>query len=396
MTLTDEAPRVLRAAVLSGLRHRTTAGSSGEERFVALARSVGAGRDPVGTRASGMAGGTLQAQVERALSDVLRRTPGSSVALVDELDEVFPDGGSTPSIDGVVDLTTGRTTVSQSVLVRQVRRIVDDILPVVRGLRPRSGAVDVSEIEVLRTLVERQLEGLSQEVGRNDGPRVRRVALFFTELRGNNSSLMRLRRALEKEVSPNLRTLSDDVQRADLDHIEDSIALARQAWDKYLGKRGGASDLGDRMSEASLLLGVVGETLVNVRSTAADIGFTTAEQRVTPLPQVKGKDIRRVLEVRGVRAKLPAPDANDELTVADFFAWVESLAGPDGERSVQELGEPGLRAVCRQADALFWILAGALAAAEIGGAPETLSDDRMDRELRSLLEQLNDLAGQGA
>lgn len=397
MTLTDEATRALRAAVVSGLRKKSRAGSRTEETSAAFSRSAGAGRAHAGTRSSGPAGGGLQAQVERALSDVLRRTPASSVALMDALDEVFPEGGSTPSVDGVVDLTTGRTAVSQSVLVRQVRRIVEDILPIVHGLRPRSGAVDVAEIEVLRKLVERQLEGLRHEVARSDGPRVRRVELLFTELRGADSSLVRLRSALEKEVEPNLRSLSDEAQRADLDHLAESVALAEEAWRKYLGKRTpGSSDLGDRMSEASLLLGVVGETLVNIREAAADIGFTTAEQRVMRLPNVEREDIERALDARKIKVKLPDRDDHDELTVADFFEWVENLAGPDGDRTVQELGEPGLKTVCRQADALFWILAGAIGAIELGNAPEALIDDRMDSELRSLLEQLDDLAGQGA
>jgi hypothetical protein len=245
------------------------------------------------------------------------------------------------------------------VLTRQVNAFVEDVLPVLRSIRPRSAAVNGGEVEVLRTAIERDVRRISAEVARRDGPRTK---LVDTLLEGLAGTFDEFHEAVLFDPSPNLESVGDEVQEADLDYVEASISSIQDLWDDFDPDGG----LAGRLSKGALYLDVIAQTVRQLREAAVRVGFSDGEQRVTPF----------------------LPDDPDSLTVADLLDWTDRMAGPEGARMIAELGEPGLQSVGREADALFDLLEERFEQVGSRSSRDPLCVGEVDDELRTLHAQL--------
>lgn len=141
--------------------------------------------------AGGSMAGVLERQVERAITQVLGRSPGRNPdSFVSALKDAFPTTttgqiSSTPSRSTLSLYSTnggsmggaiaaglaGQLSAEQATLYRQTSVIVADAVKVLSGLQPFSPIADLDRVEALRALVKSQINSLVDEFGRPDTPR---------------------------------------------------------------------------------------------------------------------------------------------------------------------------------------------------------------------------------
>jgi hypothetical protein len=133
-------------------------------------------------------GGTLEAQVDRALAQVLRQTPGLSM-----------NGSSgSPSIAGGLSVSTliggagGPPAIAprQAALVREATLLKNDLLSILDTLQPLSTFADPSDVTAVTSVIRTEVNQLSEEFARATlRPRAQRVRVLLGGLIGWNPIL---------------------------------------------------------------------------------------------------------------------------------------------------------------------------------------------------------------
>jgi hypothetical protein len=383
----------------------------------------------------------LTRQVERALAQVLGRTPGQgSNGFVKALNDAFPmtaNGNivSTPSRSAVSlygaenngGVMVGQLSVQQANLYRQGNIIGTDALRVLAGLEPFDPTADIDAVEALRTLIQSQISSLVEEFGRLDQPRPERVNVYFSTLDRSVNDLgqrIRLTRQIIRGVSGNPDavfpvTLNDEAQTAAYELLRDYVATLKTIWLNYIEEDVSEQLSGrysERLSRANILLPVVAGSNQSFMNSMDAIGFTSSERRSdAALFTTLGSEFTLSIDLPlGTTRRVKLSD----ITVNDFNEWIDRFTSLDAPSILSSSGRFGLDFVTDQADTLFWVIGFVLdylkpPAPQDGNDQITLDErtqrtnaqdrflgrvlsfDRVDQSLKELLFQLNTLADLG-
>jgi hypothetical protein len=145
-------------------------------------------------------GGTsLGPVVTRALQDVLgwKVKPGDAIGFTGALTQSFQitqvEGHAaskwTPRSYAVQSDLAGGITGAQASVFTMAKTLLDQMLPLIDGLRPLDPAADMEYVTALKDLASSQLTNLTQEIGYLGGPRVMRVHQYFQMLLGGSVRL---------------------------------------------------------------------------------------------------------------------------------------------------------------------------------------------------------------
>jgi hypothetical protein len=137
--------------------------------------------------------------VTRALQDVLGwkvklgDAAGFSGALTQSFQISLVEGHAeskwTPRSYAVQSDLSGGITGAQASVYTMAKTLLDQMLPLIDGLRPLDPAADMEYVTALKQLAASQLSNLGQEIGYLGGPRVMRVHQYFQMLFGGTVNL---------------------------------------------------------------------------------------------------------------------------------------------------------------------------------------------------------------
>jgi hypothetical protein len=390
---------------------------------------------------------SLTLQVERALTQVLGRSPGRGTdGFVTALNSAFPTGKDghvlaaparsvvslySPDSEGL----SGQLSVEQANLYRQASIIGNDALKVLDGLQPFNPTADIDAVEALRALIRSQIRSLIDEFGRLDEPRKERVESFFsalgpardaTSFPPKNGSLSRLGKAtrlaaLNDRITP--VTVGDETQVAGYQLLINYVKTLQDIWQRFTPitsiEERVTGRYSERLSRVSIMLPVIADINISFMSALDSVGFTQSERRsdaalfntlvdpdpvaFTPLPVISTALLAQeeiIISEATIPALLvrftPLPD----MTVNDFDEWVDRFTTMEAPSLLSESGQFGLDFVTDQADTLFWTIAVVLYAIQdqrnqsklLG---KLLSFERVQQTLSELVFQLDTLADLG-
>ncbi|NJM45841.1 MAG: hypothetical protein HC860_06410 [Alkalinema sp. RU_4_3] len=388
----------------------------------------------------------LTRQVERAISQVLGRTPGQGIdGFIKALNDAFPTAQNgtvltAPSRSAVAleshlyggngAVGGGQLPVQQANLYRQSSIIAADALKVLASLEPFDPTADIDAVEALRSLIKVQVSILVEEFGRLDGPRIERVNTSFMTLKKSIEELGK-RIRLTRQVGRNTSgistgdaiavTIQDETQIAAYELLKSYAATLRSAFQEYV-KNTRSQDIqslySDKISRVNIMLTVIADSNRSFMNAMDAVGFTVSERRsASALFTALGS---------GFTLSINSPEDNPltvnlaEITMNDFNDWIDRFVEEEAPSLLSSSGRFGLDFVTDQADTLFWIIGFVLdylkppaATSPPGVDPisdderterrnaqerllgRVLSFDRVEQPLKELLFQLNTLADLG-
>jgi hypothetical protein len=388
------------------------------------------------------AASSLTLQVERAITQVLGRSPGRGPdGFIAALNSAFPtakDGQvmmqparSLVSLHSpITEGATGQLSVEQANLYRQASIIGSDALKVLDGLTPFDPKSDIDAVNALRALVRSQIRSLIDEFGRLDEPRKQRVDTYFKTLLGRDETgledgyLYRLGEeghwgrgetfGLELKVVP--VTLEDETQVAGFALLLEYVKTLLRSWRSYEEAKTSndtiAGRYSDRLSRASIMLPVIADSNANLMSAMDSIAFTQSERRSDSAlfsnlqVPTEDPDIPGAITLDDIQATIILPD----MTVNDFDEWVDRFTSLEAPSVLSTAGQFGLDFVTDQADTLFWtigvVLYAVLPQQDQAGRPvsnknqgkllgKVLAFERVQQSLSELIYQLDTLASLG-
>jgi hypothetical protein len=395
--------------------------------------------------------GSLEAQVERALSQASRRpatyggigSPATALATTGWGGSVIGNGSS-PAL-----------STAQTVLVGEAVATQSNMLPALDALQPLSPQVDESDVAAYRHIVRAEVLALTTEFARPDQPRPVRVRVLFGALLGwafapesppvapppdaddqPSGDLAALTFLLKKctPIVPSAPTedqvalqgvVTADAKRLfDLwvafeypplpsDELNSPVmwlepdrnfpTIGGLAAVRFADCYGDSSPVGspvppappysfsERMIRADLLLPVLSHDSDQVAGALDAVGFGPGAQETVPIPNLQSStdtDLNVEFHLPILLARQQRPEFG--LTFKDLLDWASDLAGGAGYELLREAGQLGLDLLADQADELFWIVA-ALLDEPPAQLPE-LGDTQVQIELRSLARDLSALA----
>lgn len=407
--------RILRNVLHSTIFATGTRPSGGDPQVDALNQLAGTFTRYAGTQqtvfdnGAGQAGGVgganqLERQVERALTQVLGRSPGrGNGSFTSALDAAFPLDGygkisATPArgvvsmyANGMVGSLLSQLSVEQAALYRQASTIAGDTQRVLAGIEPFVAIADRDRIEALRALIRSELNMLVDEFGRVDKPRTQRVESYFDLLIGPNGHVIQFgHRAFLDRQRAAPTTTDDEGQIAGFELLRRYISMLRTAWDNYNQPQTTVRfpAFSDRLTRAQTLLPSIASANDAFMAAMDAVGFGAGERRT---------EAARVSRLAPVNTTLPLPD----LTVDDINEWIERFATSEAPSVLDESGQYGLDFVTDHADRLFLVLlpvlahVRALGPGQIGSQPlvaQILTHERVAWSLSDMVEHVYALA----
>jgi hypothetical protein len=269
----------------------------------------------------------LTQQVERALTQVLGRTPGRGYdGFVSALNSAFPTDAygrvMTKPTRSVVSLTgngnysnvgngfyspasngnypaagsgyspaptsstgVGQLSVGQANLYRQASINAADALRVLEALQPFNPIADIDAVEALRVLIRSQINTLVDEFGRIDEPRRERVEPYLDTLDGSIKQLGEQARLVDwigaTEVFP--VTLSDETQVAGFELLRNYANTLRDIFEQFRNTNVVETTVtgrySERLSRSYIMLPVISDSNTSFMAAMDSIGFTASERR---------------------------------------------------------------------------------------------------------------------
>jgi hypothetical protein len=366
--------------------------------------------------ASGNANALTQ-QVERALTQVLGRTPGRGYdGFVTALNSAFPTDAygqvmTTPT-RSVVSLAgngnysnvgngyyspasmgnypaagsgyspappnsngVGQLSVEQANLYRQASINAADALRVLEALQPFDPIADIDAVEALRALIRSQINTLVDEFGRIDEPRRDRVEPYLDTLDSSIIQLGEKARLTTTAVFP--VTLSDETQVAGFELLRNYADTLRAIFEQFLATKGTTvtGQYSERLSRSYIMLPVISDSNTSFMAAMDSIGFTASERRsdAALFSILKGLNPNEPDNTEGTVGhtfiELPFFAQNGttpitpvfelvlpDITVNDFNEWVERFVTIEAPSILSASGQFGLNFVTDQADTLFWVI----------------------------------------
>jgi hypothetical protein len=390
----------------------------------------------VRTSATGAAN-LLTRQVERAISQVLGRSPGKgSTGFIKALNGAFPTDkngqvafkparsavslfspygeGNQVLADNNGATLTGQLPIEQANLYRQASIVATDALKVLASIEPFDPTADIDAVEALKSLIRNQIDSLVAEFGRLDEPRADLVNLYFNTLESNLNELGIRGRLSDVSVFP--VTLEDEAQVAALELLKNYRDTLKEISNRFLLESDSETISGhysERLARVSILLPVVADSNISFMAALDSIGFTESERRSdaalftsldpNPIPTLFPLSIKNVDD--------PDTTAQDDFIIAsdvflpsitlnDFNDWIDRFTTLEAPSVLADSGRFGLDFVTDQADTLFWVIAIVLDIIQQSNNSDTLlerilSFDRVKQTLLELAFQLDTLADFG-
>jgi hypothetical protein len=401
----------------------------------------------------------LTQQVERALTQVLGRTPGRGYdGFVNALNCAFPTDAygkvmTTPT-KSVVSLAgngnysnvgdgfyssaslgnypaagsgyapasansagVGQLSVEQANLYRQASINAADALRVLEALQPFDPIADIDAVEALRALIRSQINTLVDEFGRIDEPRLERVETYLNTLDGSIKQLGEQARLVDRNDAPDVFpvTLSDETQVAGFELLTNYTKTLRNIFKNFrdttnIVETTVTGRYSERLSRSYIMLPVIADSNTSFMAAMDSIGFTASERRSdAALFSILGSPQKNNMPPNATDIRLPLfgisePDTDfslllPDITVNDFNEWVERFSTIEAPSILSASGQFGLDFVTDQADTLFWVIGIVLGAIKDQSnsllLDKVLSFERVQQTLSELLFQLDTLADLG-
>jgi hypothetical protein len=359
----------------------------------------------------------LTQQVERALTQVLGRTPGRGYdGFVNALNCAFPtdaygkvmttptksvvslagngnysnvgDGfyssaslGNYPGAgSGYAPASTnsagvGQLSVEQANLYRQASINAADALRVLEALQPFDPIADIDAVEALRALIRSQINTLVDEFGRIDEPRLERVETYLNTLDGSIKQLGEQARLVDRNDAPEVFpvTLSDETQVAGFELLTNYTKTLRDIFKNFRNTTTNVVETtvtgrySERLSRSYIMLPVIADSNTSFMAAMDSIGFTASERRSdAALFSILGSPQKNNRPPNATDIRLPLfgilePDTDfslllPDITVNDFNEWVERFSTIEAPSILSASGQFGLDFVTDQADTLFWVI----------------------------------------
>lgn len=357
--------------------------------------------------------GTVGQTVERALRDVLGWRPKASdpKGFMAALEQAFTcqevEGHTecrwTPRSYAVeVQADMGAVTGAQASIYTRARNTLDQVLPLLEGLKPLRVEFDPEETEALRAIVRSEASELVSELGVEGGPRVQRVDQLFRLLLGPvptfdanavEGNLKRLRERFGLEAA-GVNTIGEEEVLTNYLVIVDYLNALRQSWELQRGTFDRANPraerfLGTQLVLLSRALAVASESVREVEFTMDSVFLGPAERQTLELTFPATSRSAAVL-----RTGYAANGSSPPMFVADLLAWVERFASEEGPQLIREGGKLGARAFVPTIDLLRSLVRDAMVApagAQDGSKlPASYRVPRVQRALQELADQLDD------
>jgi hypothetical protein len=362
----------------------------------------------------------LERQVDRALTQVLGRSPGRGANnFINALNASFPqavkgkissgqmvayvgEGGRT-SAEAINVIATRSTEISsrQDALRRSTSIIMADAIQILERLQSFVPQADKDRVEALRSLVMAQIKVLVEEFGRNDEPRPERVQAYLSSL-GEYVPEFGREAFLD---DPALATIVDDEdQVTKFDLLRTYVQMMREAWKRYHSneKSGRKTSLSERVDRARVALPVVAQATIDFSNALESVGLSEDERR-------SRASRFSTLDVASIEIFRDGGNASNQIstigrwlpdiTVSDLIDWLDQYANMEAPSALDSVY--GIDFVTDQADRLFWTIAPvvahlkttlALNASSQSTLAQVLSNERVGWALDNLLSQIHELA----
>ena len=362
----------------------------------------------------------LERQVDRALTQVLGRSPGRGANnFINALNASFPQAGkgqssygqmvayagegSRTSADAINVIATRSTEISsrQDALRRSTSIVMADAIQVLERLQSFAPQADDDRVEALRSLVMAQIKVLVEEFGRNDEPRPERVQAYLSAL-GEYVAELGKQAFLN---DPALATIVDDEdQVTKFDLLRTYVQMMAEAWKRYhrAEKSVRKNSLSERVDRARVALPVVAQATVDFSNALESVGLSEDERR-------SRASRFSTLDVASIEISRNALNFSNQLntigrwlpdiTVSDLIDWLDQYANMEALSALDSVY--GIDFVTDQADRLFWTIAPVVAhlkttsslnASSQSTLAQVLSNERVGWALDNLLSQIHELA----
>lgn len=360
-------------------------------------------------------GSPLEKQVERAIYQVLGKSPGRNpTSFFKALEDAFPTKSDSKQIavlpvrsvvslyrteqsDTLPDNLPGQISVQQASLYRHASVVAADAVKVLTGLESFLPDVDQEPVEALRSLIQIQIKALIDEFGRLNEPRKKRVEAHLINLGkqikvfGNQAKL---------NDSESVTTLEDESNITGFQLLNSYIETLNSIWDKYceqqdkIAKNPQARSLSDCLARADILLPVIAQANQDFETALDAVGFSESER------QSEAARFRTMAAFDNTKLEQEMlDDFLPDFTVYDLTEWVGNFATTEAPSILAQSGLFGLKFITAQANELFWIVGAIVAYLQstqvIGTASpleQILSHERVRWTLDNLLIQLDKLA----
>lgn len=378
---------------------------------------------------------SLERQVDSAIAQALRKTPGrGSANFIKALDAAFPpsktgqnatisarsqvvlynaDGNSTGS--GLGEIST-----RQLALHRQTSIVAADALKILEELQSFVPEADNDRVEALRSLIQSQITLLVEEFGRADEPRSARVESALKSLREYVSEFGK--QALLNDPML-VAILEDENQTTKFELLSSYTKSISQAWTNYrrTERSPQSYSLSEKIDRARVLLPIISQATIDFSDALESVGLSESERRsraslfsslnvdairtnpVNTTIDVPRGDSGRAVQIPGepVRSVERTPIGRwlPDITVSDLIDWLDRFSNMEAPSALESTY--GIDFVTDQSDRLFWTIAAIVAhlnttnSLSQGNKPmleQILSNERVKWSLDNLLSQLQALA----
>lgn len=305
-----------------------------------LTEEVGGAQAPSGTGATAPSG--LGQAATNAIRDVLGWRPkaGDAKGFVAALNGSF----TTYEVEGhtevrwtprgyAVQADLGAVTGAQASLYARARAALDQMRPLVDGLRPLEPAADPEDCAAFQSMVGTVLDQLVAELGAPGGPRTPRVDTFFSILTGwrpfdkkfidvdqVGGQLGKLQADFGL-IRNNVNTVDEERVLTDFLTLVDLVGGLQMSWANQRAHF-------DRAKPGD---GYFGTELVLLSRFLAAVAESVQEVRFCLDSVFLGESERQTLLLRGT-----------SMSVSDLLGWVERFATEEGPRFITDGGKDGM------------------------------------------------------
>jgi hypothetical protein len=379
----------------------------------------------------------LERKVERAIAQVLGRSPGrGGTNFVNALKAAFPDtakgAGSALTLASTSALAEtanthepigglmGHLSTQQATLYRQVSIIVVDALKALEGAKSFVPEADTDRVEALRSLIRTQLKSIVEEFGRTDAPRAERVQ---SQLRSLKESVTEFGSRAHLNQIAYAATVDDEENVARYDLLKNYVDFLSTAWSHYQQNKTQRSySLSLRIDRAKVWLPILAQANIDFSNALDSVGLMASERRSDasrftrlnvpaftlaydqPAQAAAGEEgsetttVPRQSMLAATTEEVQPRSWLPDITVHDLIEWLDQFANFEAPSALDSVY--GIDFVTDQADRLFWTVAPIVGylkttnSSTSSQAPlgQILSNERVSWALDNVLGQLQVLA----
>jgi hypothetical protein len=361
---------------------------------------------------------SLERQVDSAIAQALRKTPGRGAAnFIKALDAAYPQSKDGQAItlasrsqavlfnaaSNGVGSGLGEISTRQLALHRQTSIIAADALKILAELRPFIPEADNERVEALRSLIQSQITLLVEEFGRADEPRSARVESALKSLREYVSEFGK---QAYIDDPGRVAILDDENQTTQFELLQAYVKSIRQAWTNYdrSEKSGAAYSLSEKIDRARVLLPIVSQATIDFSDALESVGLSESERRsrASLFSTLNVDVISENTDSSSTPISTSVPPIGrwlPNITVSDLIDWLDRFSNIEAPSALESIY--GIDFVTDQADRLFWTIAAIVAHLKTTSTfsqgsksmlEQILSNERVSWSLDNLLSQLQALA----